>query len=158
MPYSPLSAGPTARGQPTALKGKSGGSGYLRQSNGNGALGGSSVSLKRVQQTLKHLATIGDLPLVKGAAMHAIRRGLIVAWDTAGVSDAATGHFIRWKQKQGPNPNLYREKHRYSHPTQPVGITATAPAAETVHLIPASRTEDQAVWDAHPFLADWTPK
>lgn len=118
------------------------------------ANGGSQVSLKRVHQALKNLAAVGDLPLVKGADIHAIRRGLIIALDQAGVSDAATGHFIRWKLKKGASGDVYREKHRYSHPTQLVGVTEAALEPTAIPL-PGSRAEDQAVWDHHPFLEDW---
>ena len=117
--------------------------------------GGTQVSLKRVHQALKNLAAIGNLPLVKGADIHAIRRGLIVALDEAGVSDAATGHFIRWKQKKGASTDLYREKHRYSHPTQLVGVTAAPVELPTIPL-PGSRADDAMVWDRHPFLPFWT--
>ncbi len=120
------------------------------------AIGGSQVSLKRVHQTLKNLAALGDLPLVPGADIHAIRRGLIIALDQAGVPDAATGHFIRWKLKKGASTDLYREKHRYSHPTQLVEVTSAAmPAATWSQPLPGGRAEDAMVWDHHPFLSGW---
>ena len=114
--------------------------------------GFAEVTLKRVHQALKNIAAVGDLPLEKGADIHAIRRGLVVAFDQAGIGDTDIGRFLRWKLNGSRGAAAYREKQRYSHPTTVIGTGRTVPLTE---LMPGSRDEDAAVWDRHPFVGAW---
>lgn len=114
--------------------------------------GGAEVSLKRVHQALKNIAAVGELPLEKGADIHAIRRGLVIAFDQAGIGDLDTGRFLRWKLNGSRGAAAYREKQRYSHPSLVIGTGGNVPPTEQ---IPGSRDEDAAVWDRHPFVGDW---
>lgn len=108
--------------------------------------------------TANHLAKVWHNIIVyvecswpKGVGWHGIRRALVRDLAQAQVSDAQIAAFMRWAT--GPQLGKQSMVEIYAHPT-----------AETLHglMIPTAAQEggarmaDEAVWTAHPYLADWS--
>ena len=87
-----------------------------------------------------------EIPRPERTAWHSIRRGLVLALKEAGVPEDARERFLRWKTAS----SMVK---RYSRPNVLVGAQGEAPARTEGDE--GSREYDAAVWDNHPWLANW---
>lgn len=91
-------------------------------------------------------AAVSDAPKPR-MAWHAVRRSLVAGLDRAGVPDSAKERFLRWASGRRSMASLY------SNPSEEVTATGTAPVRDEEE---GAREHDAAVWDAHPFLGEWS--
>lgn len=102
--------------------------------------------------SLRRLWAAADLgPLPKGTGWHAIRRSLVVALRTRGLSDELVQRFIGWRPRTGTTSSTTMPR-LYGSPT--LWVTATGLSKAVVPPIDLHKA-DQEAWDKHPFLHLW---
>lgn len=100
------------------------------------------VTVGAVERQMDPLWAAAGLARPKGVSWHAIRHGLHVALDAAGVPEAAREAFGGWKVKES-------QARRYTRVRMVGGDRADADGAVD------PRAAHAAVWAAHPWLAAW---
>lgn len=84
-------------------------------------------------------------PRPKGAAWHAVRRGVACALGEAGCAESDVERFMRWRSK-----SMAR---RYMHPN--MRVTADGRMERVAEQDEGLESADAEVWRAHPFRSMW---
>lgn len=101
-------------------------------------------AVERLFADLWALATEAERP--DGMAWHAVRRGLAVALEEAGVSESDGERFMRWK---AGGRSMVRH---YRNPSAMVGVQGVERVRREEE---ASRAYDEEVWERHPWVGLW---